>query len=355
VLSEAEPTSGTVRELRRLVPPRDAAMPLYVQTQGARIGLEGECLRVETPGGDRIVVRLPETSQVALFGNVQITTQAVAALLDRDIPLVFFSQGGWYRGRTLAHGSKNIELRVAQHRAAAEPEFALALARVFVAAKIRNQRTMLRRNHAAPDPVVLGELEALAKSAERAESVGELLGLEGTAARYYFGAFTGMLKNVASNAFEIEGRNRRPPRDPINAMLSLAYALLTKDCALAVVAAGLEPMLGFLHQPRYGRPALALDLMEEMRPIIADSVVITAVNTQVIGEGDFVHGRTGCALTEAGRRRFIETYERRMDQLVTHPLFGYRISYRRLLEVQARLLSRVLLGEISAYPAFRTR
>ena len=164
-----------------------------------------------------------------------------------------------------------------------------------------------------------------------------------------------MLKGAAAEAFELEGRNRRPPRDPVNAALSLAYSLLTKDCVLAVAAVGLDPLLGFLHQPRYGRPALALDLMEEMRPLIADSVVVTAMNTQVIGEDDFVRASTGCAMTAAGRRRFIECYERRMDQLVTHPVFGYRLSYRRVLEVQARLLSRLLLGEVEAYPAFRTR
>lgn len=133
------------------------------------------------------------------------------------------------------------------------------------------------------------------------------------------------------------------------------YALLVKDVGLAVVAVGLEPLLGFLHQPRYGRPPLALDLMEEMRPLCADSVVITALNTSVVTQEDFVFGANRCGLRDPGRKRLIEAYERRMDQLVTHPLFGYRISYRRVLEVQARLLSRVILGEIADYPAFRTR
>jgi CRISPR-associated protein Cas1 len=246
-------------------------------------------------------------------------------------------------------------LRIAQHRAAAESEVALGLARAFVAEKVRNQRTLLRRNHAAPDPVVLGELEAMAKKAERAESIPSLLGIEGTAARYYFGAFAGMLKGAAAQSFDLEGRNRRPPRDPVNAALSLAYSLLTKDCVLAVAAVGMDPLLGFLHQPRFGRPALALDLMEEMRPLVADSVVVTALNTKVLDDGDFVRASTGCAMSGPGRRKFIEAYERRMDQLVTHPVFGYRLSYRRVLEVQARLLARVLTGEIAEYPAFRTR
>jgi CRISPR-associated protein Cas1 len=205
------------------------------------------------------------------------------------------------------------------------------------------------------DLVVLNELEGLAKKAERVESVPTLLGLEGTAARYYFGAFAQMLEGAAGEQFDLEGRNRRPPRDPVNALLSLTYALLVKDVGLAVVAVGLEPLLGFLHQPRYGRPALALDLMEEMRPLCADSVVVTALNTGIVTPDDFVTGATGCGIKDSARKRVIEAYERRMDQLVTHPIFGYRISYRRVLEVQARLLSRVILGEIGDYPAFRTR
>jgi CRISPR-associated protein Cas1 len=346
--------TAPAKAIRRLVPPRDAGMPVYVQTPGARVSLDGERLRIEAPGAEPVEARIAHTSQLVLMGNVQITTQALAALFDHDIPVAFFSGGGWFRGRTVGHASKNIELRVAQFAAAADPALALRLARTFVAAKIRNQRTLLRRNHEAPDPVVLNELEMLAKKAEACDTLTSLLGLEGTAARFYFGAFSGMLKGGATG-FDFAGRNRRPPRDPVNALLSMAYSLLTKDCVLAVAATGMDPLLGFLHQPRYGRPALALDLMEEMRPLIADSVVVTALNTQVVDADDFVRAATGCSLKPAGRRKFIEVYERRMDQLVTHPLFGYRISYRTLLQVQARLLSRVLLGEIAEYPAFRTR
>jgi len=341
--------------IRRLVPARDEAVPVYVQSQGSRIGLDGELLQIDAGGDQPRRARLAHTSHVALFGHVQITTQALSALMDRDIPLVLYSRGGWYRGRTVGHGNRNIELRVAQHRVAADPEASTAIARSFVAAKIRNQRTMLRRNGAGVEQLVLNELEGLAKKAERVDSVPSLLGLEGTAARYYFGAFAQMLKGEAGEQFDLAGRNRRPPRDPVNALLSLTYALLVKDVGLAVVAVGLEPLLGFLHQPRYGRPALALDLMEEMRPLCADSVVVTVLNTGVVTLSDFVTGASGCGVKDTARKRVIEAYERRMDQLVTHPIFGYRISYRRVLEVQARLLSRVILGEITDYPAFRTR
>jgi CRISPR-associated protein Cas1 len=226
-----------------------------------------------------------------------------------------------------------------------------------VASKIRNSRTLLRRNHGAPPLLVLAELEQLARKAERAQALDSLLGREGTAARSYFGAFTGMLKGDAalSESFELDGRNRRPPRDPLNALLSFAYSLLAKDFALALSAAGLDPLLGFYHQPRFGRPALALDLMEEFRPLVADSVVIGALNGGGWGDEDFVSHPSGVAMRPTARKRMLFAYERRMEQLIMHPVFGYRISYRRVLEVQARLLARCLLGEIEDYPSFRTR
>jgi CRISP-associated protein Cas1 len=166
-----------------------------------------------------------------------------------------------------------------------------------------------------------------------------------------------MLKTSETDdkTFDWVSRNRRPPKDPINALLSFAYSLLTKDMALATMAVGLEPLLGVYHQPRFGRPALALDLMEEFRPLIADSVVITAINNGVVTADDFIRSPVGVSLTVHGRRRFMRCYEQRMDQLVTHPVFGYRISYRRVLEVQARLFSRWMLGEMDTYPHFRTR
>lgn len=355
LVSEGAELEERPEEIRRLVPARDDRIPLYVQAQGARVGLAGDRLRVEVAGGTLAEARLPNTSHVAVFGNAQISTQALSALLDRDIPLVFFSGGGWMRGRTLGHGSKNADLRVAQYRAATDEGMALALARAFVAAKIRNQRTMLRRNSGKLDAVALGELESLAKKAEQVESIERLLGLEGTAARTYFGQFTSMLKGIAASDFDLDGRNRRPPRDPVNALLSFTYALLAKDLALAVVVAGLDPLIGYLHRPRYGRPALALDLMEEMRPLVSDSTVVTVLNTGAIVADDFVRSAAGCALTPGGRKKLLQAYERRVDQLVSHPIFGYRISYRRLFEVQARLLGRVVMGELESYPAFRTR
>jgi CRISPR-associated protein Cas1 len=351
---------GTVdpdAELRRLHPARDDKLPVHVQEQGGRVSLEGDRLILSGRREGRTEARLANTAQVSLFGNVQITTQALRALLTRGIPLSFFSTGGWFMGRAVGHESNNVELRLAQHRAAIDPARCLAFAQGMVSSKIKNSRTLLRRNLAEGDAVVLGQLDQLARKAEQATSRESLLGIEGSAARVYFGAFSGMLKGDEKlrATFDMEGRNRRPPRDPINALLSFAYALLTKDFSVTLATVGLDPMLGFYHQPRFGRPALALDLMEEFRPLVADSVVVGAINNGVVGEGDFVRAAGSVALGPGGRKAMLLAHERRMDQLVTHPVFGYRISYRRVLEVQARLLGRVLLGEIPAYPEFRTR
>ena len=344
-------------EARRLVPARDDKMPLYVQDQGARIGLDGECLSVRPRVGEPVIVKLLCTSHVCVMGNVQVTTQALRALMERGIPVSFFSTGGWYYGRATGHDHKNVELRMAQWRAAEDGAFCLRMARTFTAAKIRNCRTLLRRNHPAVDETLLAELERLARRSETCDAIESLLGLEGTAARMYFGAFSGMFKRGTPGAttFDLDGRNRRPPRDPVNALLSFCYALLTKDFAVTLSAIGLDPMLGFYHQLRFGRVSLALDLMEEFRPLVADSVVLSAINTGAFDEGDFIRTAGAVAMTPAARKRLIQHYERRMDQLVTHPVFGYRISYRRVLEVQSRLLSRLLLGEITEYPSFRTR
>ena len=150
-------------------------------------------------------------------------------------------------------------------------------------------------------------------------------------------------------------RNRRPPTDPVNAMLSFLYSILTKECTVAAQACGLDPMLGFLHVPRYGRPSLALDLCEEFRPLLADSVVLTLVNTGEIKPEHFVKRALGVAMTPTGRKVLLKGWERRIEADVTHPVFGYVVSYRRALMIQARLLGRYLLGEIPEYPAFKTR
>jgi CRISPR-associated protein Cas1 len=343
-------------DVRRLSPARDDATPVYVQSQGAVVGKDGEQIEVRSRDGV-FKSRLIDTSQLSLFGNVQVTAQALSMLLDVGIPVCHFSFGGWFRGITHALGNRNCDLRLHQYRVATDPERSLEIARRLVAAKLLNCRTLLRRNHESPPADALAELRRLAEATSRAATAEVLLGLEGLGARAYFGAFAGMIaeepRRVAG--FDFEGRNRRPPRDPVNALLSLAYSILAKDFTVTLLSVGLDPYLGFLHRPRFGRAALALDLMEEFRPLIADSVVLQLINNGEVDPDSFVRRGGAVALTDAGRKKFFLAYERRMNHLIRHPVFGYRISYRRILEVQARLLARHLSGELPNYPGFRTR
>jgi len=189
-------------------------------------------------------------------------------------------------------------------------------------------------------------------------SFESLLGVEGAAARSYFSCLPEMIredKRLPGEPFDFEGRNRRPPKDAVNCLLSYVYSLLVKDCTVTLFAVGFDPYLGLFHRPRFGRPALALDLAEEFRPLIADSVVINLVNNGEVGASDFVVRAGGVALTAAGRKAVLAAYERRLDTEVTHPVFKYKISYRRVIDVQARLLGAHLLGEVPDYVAFVTR
>ena len=315
-------------------------------------------MQVKEKDAIRQEVRLNEVCQVNLMGNIQISTQAIQALCNAEVPVCYFSQGGWFYGVTSGLTTKNVFLRQSQFRLATEEWFALRLARKLVAGKIRNQRVMLMRNHEEPPKLVLEQMREMAERAEESVSLEELLGIEGNGARLYFGAFAGMVKQESVGSelgFDFTTRNRRPPRDPVNALLSLAYSLLSKDLTVACAAVGFDPMMGFYHQPRFGRPALALDLMEPFRPLIAESAVFNAINTRMVTPKDFVRAGRAVALTAGGRRGFFQAYEARMDTLVTHPIFGYQVSYRRLLEVQARLLAKVLEGELDEYAVFVTR
>lgn len=344
-------------EVRRLVPGRDDRLPLYVQEQGAWVGKSGERLTVSCKGEVVEEVRLMELSQVVLFGNVQISTQVVKALCEREIPIIYLSQGGWFYGMTTGLAHKNIELRIAQHRAV-ESGAGLGVARSLVYGKIFNQRTLLRRNLPEKDSRLLGRLALYARQARHAGSLESLLGTEGMAAHDYFGSFARLLRGPggwAGDVFQAAGRNRRPPLDEVNAVLSFLYTLLTKDCAVTGQGVGFDIYRGLFHAPKYGRPALALDLCEEFRPLVADSVCITLFNQQELNPGDFIRRARGVALTPAGRRTVLAGYERRMNQMVRHPVFGYTVSYRRVLELQARLLRAHLLGEIPLYRPFTTR
>lgn len=345
-----DPTPG---EIRRIIPARSDREPLYVQEQGARIGVSDKLIHVRRGEETLAEVRVHELSEVSLFGSIQISTQALHALMDEAIPILYFTMGGYFLGCTMVPDQRRSYLKAVQFQRSQEPDLCRRIASVLVTNKIRNCRTMLRRNARDIEQSVLDEMADLAEKSAGAPEIETLLGIEGRAGRLYFDSFSRMLGEAVP--FIIESRNRRPPKDPVNAVLGYSYGILVKDLAVALLSVGFEPSHGFYHRPRPGRPALALDLMEPFRPLIADSAVITAFNKGILSNKDFMTAGDFCNLTPAGRRSFIRTYESRIGQLVTHPLFDYRVSYRRVLEIQARLLGKFLTGEITALPSFETR
>ncbi len=350
---QAPPGRGAIRQF---FPPRDEALPLYVQEQGATVGKTGNVLVVSKQHEKLATVRLADVSQLVLCGNVSVTAQTMHLLCEEDIPVVHLSMGNWFYGITQGLGLRNAYLRAAQFRVAADADRCLALARQIVSAKLGAQRTFLRRNAVGLPREVLDDLAQQDKNARSATKLESLLGIEGMGAKVYFAHFARMLKgNAVSPEWDFQNRNRRPPKDPINALLSFGYALLTKECTVAVAAEGFDPYWGFYHQPRHGRPALALDLMEEFRTPVVDSAVLTAVNTGMVREKDFEIAKAGCAMKPDARKAFIRAYEGRLDQLVTHPIFDYRCSWRTVIRLQAKLLARWVRGEIEAYPGMETR
>jgi CRISP-associated protein Cas1 len=340
LLEHAEPESGLSR---RLIAPNTDRRALYLNTPGVSVGKSSETLQVRDKKDLLQEVRIADIDHIGLFGNVQISTQALQQLCEKDIPITYFSTGGWFYGITRGHSLTNVHARIRQFAVAADPAQALSFAQAFVSGKIRNHRTLLLRNHINPPTPVLLRLKQAAKDANAASSMEQLLGIEGAAASAYFEHFQGMLKVDDENAatpkqlafsFDFSNRNRRPPRDPVNALLSLGYSLLAKDCTVAAYAVGLDPYVGFYHQPRFGRPALALDVMEEFRALIVESTVLTLLNNRMLGLNDFVQAGQAVNLTTAARKIFFEAYESRMNAVITHPVFDYKVSYRRALELQ---------------------
>lgn len=341
---------------RRIIAKDRDSRPLYVQEQGARIGVSKGRLVVRKNQEELASRRLIDVSQVCLVGNVQMTTQAFRQLFAREIPICFFSYGGWFSGMAEGLPSKNVDLRRRQVVVAGQG--GLDVAREFVGGKIANSRTLLRRNARGDVTETVARLRDHQIEAQEAVSIASLLGIEGAAAREYFAAFDRMLVPTSGESggrFDFNGRNRRPPRDPVNALLSFVYALLVKDLTAIVFAVGFDPYLGFYHRPRFGRPALALDLVEEFRHLVGDSVVLQVINNGEVKLSDFTMRAGGVALTKDGRRAVLQAYERRMDVELTHPLFGYKVTYRRLLELQTRILAAYVLGEVPKYVALTTR
>jgi CRISPR-associated protein Cas1 len=344
----------------RVVPRDTLARTLYVDAPGSMVRLQAGQLMVEQrdeAGTRQTLARLPAVSveRVLLVGHVQVSTQALHTLLAQGVEVMLMTAGGRLKGRLSPVWHPNAHLRL--HQYGYHQQGSLSMARAFVAGKIENYRVLLLRYaRRGADALLAGaarQLQALRRPLAEAPDLATLMGLEGHGSRVWFGQFGRLIR---ASGFEFTHRSRRPPRDPVNALLSFAYALLLGDVLSACQVAGLDPYIGFLHRPRYGRPALALDLMEEFRPVVADSVVLTLLNTGMIQPGHFEEKLGGVYLNEAGRKTFYRAWNDRRREEVLHPVFGYRLPYHRIIEVQARLLAQVLTsGGTTIYRPFAIR
>ena len=341
----------------RPLPSLNLGRVLYVDEPGAYVRKKGE--RVQVTRDKEVLADMPlcNLEQLVLAGTVNISSQAIKLFLDRGTEVHFVSRVGKYYGSLQPALTKNSVLRIAQHKAYQDMELRLKYARLFVQGKLSNMRTMLLRYNREMKEEQLDEavlrIKALIKKISTVTSLNSLMGIEGAASREYFSVFKYLLKEHIP--FEFQYRSRRPPGDPVNALLSLAYTLLTKDMVAAVSVVGYDPYIGFLHRSDYGRPALALDLIEEFRSIIADSVVLTVLNKGVLSVEDFEDRMGSCFLNDVGRKKFYRAYEERRHEMITHPLFGYRVPYLRIYELQARFLAKVLQGELAEYKPFMVR
>lgn len=344
---------------RRMWPPRDDGIHLVLQKEGVKVGVRGESLRVTDREG--ALVRdtpLAGLESLALVGGVQVSTQALCVLADREVPVAYLSAAGRVVAMMDPLGPVSAAVRAAQVSVLARSDRAMALAKAVIVAKIANQRTLLMRNALDLPTGVPDELARVCEGAERAATIDEARGHEGNAAAIYFEHFPRMFKGEAvavAARFEANGRQRRPPPDPINAVLSFAYSMLASECVAAARLASLEPTIGALHTTRPGRPALALDLMEPFRPLIADSVAVSAFNRGELVAGHFAETAAGCAMTDSGRKAFFGAYGRRMETEVSHPVFEYRLCYRRMLYLHARLVAAWLLSEVPTLAFLTTR
>jgi CRISPR-associated protein Cas1 len=353
---------------------------LYLTEQYSVVKKDGDTLVVQIPankekGTDKRNVRVPlmKVDLVVVYGESTVTSPALLALLEQNVDVCFLSYHGQFKGQLSNGLTKNAGLRIAQHRQAVvnDPGRALLVAKAFVVGKLTNMRTLLmRHNRKLNSEVVERAVERLAATLQQIDALrpdgkpppdpsrpqadtawGRLLGLEGSGSAAYFGVLGILLKQNLG----FEKRVRRPPTDPVNALLSFGYTLLTNQVASAVNLVGLDPYVGFLHGSKYGKPALALDLVEEFRPLVVDSLVLTLINNRVLQHDDFEETLGTYRLTDAGRKRFLEKYEERLNASLKHPTFDYQTTYRKGIEVQVRLLAKWLTGEASEYIPFLVR
>jgi CRISP-associated protein Cas1 len=350
---------------------------LYLTEPQSIVKKDGDTLLVTIPADEarnqekrKVRVPLIKIDRVVVQGTSTITSPALAALMERRAEVTFLNQYGRFQGHLTPAFSRNGQLRLAQAAAHYDLQRRHAFAQAFVVGKMANMRTMLlranrkRQNEAIVQAVaaIKGNMDAAQRLEADTEppdpqrpqansAYGRLQGLEGAATAHYFQCFQHLLNEPTL----FNGRSRRPPRDPVNALLSYGYTILLNQISSAICTVGLDPYIGYLHSSQYGKPALALDLMEEFRPIIVDSVVLSLFNNGAIQAKDFVTEMGAYRLTDRGRRTFLTKLEARFDETINHPTFNYKATYRRCLELQARLLSKTLLREIPDYPPFTVR
>jgi CRISPR-associated protein Cas1 len=328
---------------------------MYVTKQGARI--EKEYRRILVTKDDEVLMRVPlaRISHIVLVGRVGATTPALHALLRAGVGLSLINRTGRLRGRLTPPTGKNIPRRHAQYARGQEADFCLSVGRAIVGGKLRNQRTMARRicrGHPEIDEEPIEEITAAVKATEDAADLAEVRGQEGRGARAYFQ----ILRQAMPQEWGFERRARRPPPNPANALLSLGYSLLTNNMIAAAEIVGLDPYDGFFHADKHGRPALALDLEEEFRSIIVDSVVLTIINKELLTPDDFCPGpKGGVRLKREALRTFFQQYGKRIHTRVVHPRLEHRLTYQQCFEVQARLLAKIVEGKKKAYLPFLTR
>lgn len=324
--------------------------PVYVTTQGSRIRIDNRRLAVELEGEALLRAPLGQVSQLVLFGNIGLTTPAIDALLAQGAEVIFLTQRGDYRGRLVGTVTPHVPLRRAQYARLGDPAFVLGMAQGFVGAKLEHQRALLQRhNRERKDDITESAVVRVADALQglpRKTLLSALNGLEGAATAAYFQGY----RRLLGPGWRFERRERRPPPDPVNVLLSFGYTLLAQACAGAVEAVGLDPYAGFLHEVAYNRPALALDLMEEFRPVV-DGVVLWCCNGEQLTQADFTPGPVDrpVVLSDQGARRFVQAYETRMDQPFTHPLRQARYPLRQCIVEQARQVADRMLNGPAGY------
>ncbi|GGH73312.1 CRISPR-associated protein Cas1 [Pullulanibacillus pueri] len=346
---------GVSNNIRKIIPSRVDGGVLYVSEPGTRLGKSGDELIIQFKDGRKQGVPIKDLIHITLIGNVQCSTQLLQTLMFANVTISYLTSHGRLIGVSTPPLTKNIYTRRQQFIKFNHPEFSLQLAKKIVYAKIRNQRTLLRRNAGSKVSYALDSLTRLSEKSSEAETIDKLRGLEGMAAKIYFENFSTMFKSHLTHIDVMKGRNRRPPKDPVNVLLSLGYTLMVRDFQAACGSVGFDAMLGFYHRPEAGRPALVLDMMEPFRPLIVDSIVLRALNTGELTLDNFYMGSDSCQLKKGGRNNYFALYERRMHDKITDPTFGYKISYRRMIELHLRMLARFIEGEIKEYIPLMTR